>query len=189
MPKKRLGPIVTKTGDKGKTSLIGGKRVSKASHRVEAYGTVDELNAFLGWIRSEIRDSDLTSILLGIQRDLFVLGADLAAPLNINVPRIENSHIEHLEELISRYLKDLPPLKEFLIPGGSKESALLHLARVIARRTERRIAALPQKEINPLTLVYLNRLSDLLFILGRVAQIRSGNPEETVRFPGQNEVE
>lgn len=189
MPKKRLSVIVTKTGDKGKTSLIGGKRVSKASVRVDAYGTIDELNAFLGWVRSEIKDADLSSIIKEIQTDLFILGTDLAAPLNIKVPRIKNSHIERLESLISKYLKGLPPLKEFLLPGGSKGSTILHLARVVTRRAERKVAALPKKELNPLVLIYLNRLSDLLFILGRVAQIRSGEPEEMVKMPLREEEE
>ncbi len=182
MPKKRLSVIVTKTGDGGETSLIGGKRVSKASMRVEAYGTIDELNAFIGWARTEIKDSEIVSILRDIQRDLFTLGADIAAPLDVKVPRINSSHIKKLENLIEDYLKNQPPLKDFVIPGGSKENAVLHLLRVVSRRAERRVVAIPEGERNPYALVYLNRLSDLFFVLARFLHRKRGLEEDIVNF-------
>jgi cob(I)alamin adenosyltransferase len=118
-----------------------------------------------------------------IQNDLFTLGSDLASPAGIDVPRIGESFVKKLEEFADRYLAELEPLKEFILPGGSQTGAALHLARTVARRSERRVVALSEtEEVNPETIVYLNRLSDLLFILARVVNNRAGIPEQMTDF-------
>ena len=179
----RISKVYTKTGDKGETSLVGGARVSKASLRVEAYGDVDELNSIIGLARASLQDGQIDEALSLIQNDLFTLGADLASPSEIEVPRIQTSFIETLEELSDRFLAELEPLKEFILPGGSKAGATLHLARTVARRTERRAVKLSEAEnVNELAVVYLNRLSDLLFILARVVNRRGGVPEKMTDF-------
>ena len=179
----RISKVYTRTGDKGETSLVSGDRVSKASLRVEAFGEVDELNSLLGVIRADLADTDLDATLATIQNDLFTVGADLASPASIEVPRIGDAFIENLESFADKYLQELTPLKEFILPGGCEKAALLHLARTVTRRTERRVVALAATdEINQLTIVYLNRLSDLLFILARVTNKRSGIPEPLADF-------
>ena len=179
----RISKVYTKTGDKGETSLVGGARVSKASLRVEAYGDVDELNSIIGLSRAALQDGQIDEALSLIQNDLFTLGADLASPSEIEVPRIQPSFVEALEELSDRFLAELEPLKEFILPGGSKAGATLHLARTVARRAERRTVKLSEAEaVNELAVVYLNRLSDLLFILARVVNRRSGVPEKMTDF-------
>jgi cob(I)alamin adenosyltransferase len=179
----RISKVYTKTGDKGETSLVGGARVSKASPRVEAYGDVDELNSIIGLSRAALLDEQIDEALSLIQNDLFTLGADLASPSQIEVPRIQTSFIETLEELSDRFLAELEPLKEFILPGGSKAGATLHLARTVARRAERRAVKLSETEdVNELALVYLNRLSDLLFILARVVNRRGEVPEKMTDF-------
>lgn len=179
----RISKVYTKTGDKGETSLVGGARVSKASSRVEAYGDVDELNSIIGLARASLQDDQIDEALSLIQNDLFTLGADLASPSEIEVPRIQTSFVETLEELSDRFLAELEPLKEFILPGGSKAGATLHLARTVARRAERRAVKLSEAEdVNELAVVYLNRLSDLLFILARVANRRRGVPEKMTDF-------
>jgi len=179
----RINRVYTRTGDQGQTSLVGGARVSKASLRVDAYGDVDELNCVIGFARARSGDKEVDEVLGLIQNDLFTLGADLASPSEIDVPRIEESFVVALEEIADRFLAQLEPLKEFILPGGSEAGAILHLARTVARRAERRVVELSQsEELNSDTIVYLNRLSDLLFILARVVNHRAGVPEEMTNF-------
>ena len=179
----RISRVYTRTGDQGQTSLVGGARVSKASLRVEAYGEVDELNCVIGLSRAHTGDQEIDDVLRLIQNDLFTLGADLASPSEIEVPRIGEQFTKSLEELADRFLTELEPLKEFILPGGDEVGAVLHLARTVARRAERRAVALFEiEQLNPETIVYLNRLSDLLFILARVVNHRSGIPEKMTDF-------
>jgi cob(I)alamin adenosyltransferase len=176
----RINRVYTRTGDKGQTSLVGGAR---ASLRVDAYGDVDELNCVIGLARARIEDVEIDEVLGLIQNDLFTLGADLASPLEIEVPRIGEAFTKTLEDMADRFLAQLEPLKEFVLPGGSEGGAVLHLARTVARRAERRVVALSETEqLNPDTIVYLNRLSDLLFILARVINHRGGVPEKMTDF-------
>jgi len=184
----RISRVYTKTGDAGETSLVGGARVSKASLRVDAYGDVDELNSVIGLARAGLEDQEIDELLGVIQNDLFTLGSDLASPAEIKVPRIEVPFIANLEQESDRFLEGLEPLKEFILPGGSRSGATLHLARTVARRAERRVVELGATEqINPLAIVYLNRLSDLLFILARVANHRAGAPEKMTDFSKRGE--
>jgi cob(I)alamin adenosyltransferase len=179
----RISRVYTRTGDTGQTSLVGGKRVSKADLRVDAYGDVDELNSVIGLARARLQDREIDETLSLIQNDLFTLGADLASPADIEVPRIDESFIKTLEDSSDLYLEQLEPLKEFILPGGSEAGASLHVARTIARRAERRVVALSgSEELNARTIIYLNRLSDLLFILARVVNHRSGIPEKMTDF-------
>ncbi|HVF89393.1 MAG TPA: cob(I)yrinic acid a,c-diamide adenosyltransferase [Blastocatellia bacterium] len=179
----RISKVYTKTGDAGETSLVGGKRVSKASPRVDAYGDVDELNSVIGVARAHLTDSEIDEALSLVQNDLFTLGADLASPLDVQVPRIEESFVRTLEGLSDRFLAELEPLREFILPGGSVAGATLHLARTVARRAERRVVALGAvEEINAETIVYINRLSDLLFILARAVNHREGAREKMTDF-------
>jgi cob(I)alamin adenosyltransferase len=165
--------IYTKTGDTGETSLFGGRRVTKDALRIEAYGTVDELNSLLGIVRSFKPVKELDDALAQRQEELFELGADLATPLdasNVQVARIEQRHIEGLERLIDAMEKRFPPLKSFILPGGSAVGAHLHFARTVCRRAERNVVRLSKLEpVNPHTITYLNRLSDYLFVLARLA--------------------
>ncbi len=175
--------IYTKTGDNGETSLFGGKRVWKDDLRIAAYGSVDELNALIGIAITEIENPELILILMSLQNDLFVLGSDLATPFgkvnkNFVVPRIQKDNFEKLEKLIDEIDVKLPQLKNFILPGGTKGSAYLHLARTVCRRAEREVVALSKKEeINNETEVYLNRLSDLLFVLARYQNFISNNKD------------
>ncbi len=174
-----MGRIYTKSGDKGNTSLIGGKRVSKASRRIEAYGDIDETNAILGIISSSIAYNDIKDLLLKIQNELFTLGSDLADPSYpdnpYNIPRISRGMVKDIELEVDRYQEEVGEIRYFILPGGSKEGALLHLARTVARRAERSIVRLAEEEeINPQIIEYINRLSDLLFILARVVNKREG---------------
>ena len=179
----RISRVYTKTGDGGETSLVGGKRVSKASPRVDAYGDVDELNSIIGVARAHLSDPEVDDALGLLQNDLFTVGADLASPLDIEVPRVKGSFVKTLEEMSDAFLSELEPLKEFILPGGSRAGATLHLARTVARRAERRIVALAEvEEINPEVIVYVNRLSDLLFILARVVNRREGASEKMTDF-------
>ncbi len=179
----RISKVYTRTGDGGETGLVGGARTSKASLRVEAYGEVDELNSVIGLARARLQDSEIDDALGLIQNDLFTVGGDLASPSGIEVPRIRESFVKTLEEMSDRFLKELEPLKEFILPGGSEAGASLHVARAISRRAERRAVALSEaEEMNPEVIVYLNRLSDLLFILARVANRRAGVPEKMTDF-------
>ena len=179
----RISKVTTRTGDSGETALVGGARVSKASPRVDAYGEVDELNSLLGFVRAQLDDAEIDGMLGVIQNDLFTLGADLASPPDIEVPRITAEFTVALEDLSARLLPQLEPLKEFVLPGGGPAGAALHVARTVARRAERRVVALAQKEpVTPEAIVYLNRLSDLLFIIARVVNRRGGAGEKMTDF-------
>lgn len=174
--------IYTKTGDAGETSLFGGQRVPKDALRIEAYGTVDELNTLLGVCRAANPPSEISTLLVKIQHDLFTLGADLATPLDAAakaIRRIQNEEIKEIEDEIDRIDPLLEPLREFIIPGGTMVAAQLHQARAVCRRAERLAVKLSQKE--PLSrgvVVYLNRLSDYLFILARWANALSKTAEQ-----------
>ena len=162
-------------GDKGTTNLYGGKIVSKSSVIVDAYGSVDELNCFIGLAMARLETEELTAILTEIQKQLFRLGSDLATPIEKPVERIDATHIEYLESTISTLEQELEPLKNFILPGGAPAAALLHVARAICRRVERRVVALEtEQQINKEVHRYLNRLSDTLFVLARTANKRAG---------------
>ena len=169
--------LYTRTGDDGTTGLFGGGRVNKDSPRIHAIGEVDELNAALGWARAACPRGPLADTLLVVQHRLFELGADLATALPNNgspdrpaIPRIHADHITEAELQIDGADGPNPPLRQFILPGGTEASARLHLARAVCRRAERALNALSACEpINPLTGVYLNRASDLLFALARAA--------------------
>jgi cob(I)alamin adenosyltransferase len=173
--------IYTKTGDSGDTSLFDGTRVSKADGRVDAYGEVDELNAWIGFALAAGVDGDLHEALLGIQRDVFALGARLADPASRIATRIikaslTDEHVTRLESLIDRLEEELPPLTRFILAGGTQAGAALHLARTVCRRAERRMVAL-DPPVDPVLVRYVNRLSDLLFVLARAVNRRGGATE------------
>lgn len=175
--------IYTKTGDSGETGLFSGARVSKDSVRVEAYGAVDEANNCIGLIRAERLDDDVDAILLQVQKDLFSLGADLATPPEgrraDTVPRIGPSHVIALEEAIDKFDGELPRLRSFILPTGPRAAALAHVTRGVVRRAERRTVTLARVEsVSPETIHYLNRLSDLLFVVARLISKRAGATEE-----------
>ncbi len=178
--------IYTKTGDKGDTGLVDGSRVAKDDLRVAAYGDVDELNAVLGLARAQARERepDIAELLHAIQKDLFALGAQLADPGGHVGERkdkaaITDEQVATLERAIDARVDSLPPLRAFLLPGGTPVAALLHLARTVCRRAERAVVALTRRDpADPRVLVYLNRLSDLLFVLAREANHHAGEPEE-----------
>ena len=165
--------IYTKTGDKGKSSLFGGKRVSKDDKRLEAYGTIDELNSLIGVAVAESGRKEIKNILQEIQNELFIVGSDLATPLdkkikNFNLPRVTSEFTKQLEEQIDDLNSKIPELKSFILPGGTKVSSVIHLSRTICRRAERRVVTLSKNEkINNQIIIYLNRLSDFLFVLAR----------------------
>lgn len=171
--------IYTRTGDKGETGLIGGRRVSKASLRIEAYGTVDELNAVLGLVATGIEQAELKAWIAGIQNELHIVCADLASPDLAKIgPRIAAARVERLEHLCDWLDERLPVLKKFILPGGTFAGACLHLARTVARRAERHTVALAaQEKINPEVIRYLNRLSDLLFLMARFVNQQAGIAE------------
>ena len=161
----RLTKIYTKTGDEGKTGLSDGSRVDKFSNRIEGLGNIDELNSIIGLILTEELPSEVKENLNKIQHDLFDIGGELSIPNHI---AISEDKILILEESIDKINKTLQPLKEFILPGGTKESAYCHLARTVCRRTERVLFKLSKIEkINPASLKYINRLSDYLFVLAR----------------------
>lgn len=171
--------IYTKTGDQGKTGLIGGHRVWKDDLRIDAYGTIDELNASLGLVRCEPLDDPLDELLQGIQSDLFDIGAELASPdpKSAGVSFDRPDRVGALEAAIDHYDSSLPPLKNFVLPAGTRTASLLHVARTICRRGERRIVVLLRENpgrISQATIEYLNRLSDLLFVLARFANHAAG---------------
>ena len=185
MGKKRITKVYTKTGDLGETSLVGGKRISKSSSRVDSYGEVDELNSVLGIARSKIDDDEINELIRNIQNALFIMGGDLATPEDskFDVPRVDVEMIENLEILIDKYVEEVGELKEFILPGGSEPGSFLHLARAVCRRAERKIVVLNQEEeINSNLTKYINRLSDLLFMLARVINKRCGIEETYVDF-------
>jgi cob(I)alamin adenosyltransferase len=178
--------IYTKTGDKGDTGLFGGGRVAKDDPRVEAYGDVDELNAVIGMARAIEPLPRIDEVLVPMQRDLFSIGALLATPdldkmhKHLAKANIDDRRIRELEQAIDDCDRDLEPLKAFIIPGGSRKGAILHVARTVCRRAERRVIHLQREvEIPQLVVVYLNRLSDLLFTLARLANVLTGTGEVT----------
>jgi len=216
--------IYTKTGDMGMTGLIGGKRVAKDNARVQAYGNVDELNTVLGLCRTKITRDQLGEILKRLQRELFVLGADLAAPetgefnkqsarseakfdanlsaksseLKSKLRRVNKVLVRRLEKDIDTIEASLPPLKNFILPAGNEGACLLHFARTVCRRAERAVVALaannrgnrkmgaqdkePREKINPQIIAYLNRLSDLLFVMARLENHLANAKEEKFFF-------
>ena len=174
--------IYTKTGDRGDTRLFDGTKVRKHDDRVEAYGDVDELNSFIGAAASFLSDPGLVGILGDIQKDLFSVGAQLADPgfkqqskAKFQVPR---ERIAALETAIDGFETELPPLRQFLVAGGGHGGAMLHIARTVCRRAERRVVSLSEKvEVNPNVIEYLNRLSDFLFVIARLVNHREGKQE------------
>lgn len=168
--------IYTKTGDDGTTGLQGGKRVSKSDLRIIAYGSVDEINSCLGVALAQNPDSDITELLMRVQNELFVAGSDLSDPNLTNAKnRVTDTMIENLEKNIDKFEQELDPLTNFILPGGHKTAAHLHLARTVTRRAETQLVLLSrQEQINVNCQKYLNRLSDLLFVLARIANKRSG---------------
>jgi cob(I)alamin adenosyltransferase len=183
-----LSRIYTKTGDGGETALGDGSRVLKCSSRVTAYGEVDELNAVLGLI-TELGTDD-QALIRSVQNDLFDVGADLCLPpapegVAETVLRVTKDQAERLEREIDRRNERLQPLKSFILPGGTTAAVWLHLARTVCRRAERSVVALMQTEaVNPNVLVYLNRLSDLLFVMARIAN--ADGREDVLWQPGQS---
>jgi len=168
----RLSKIYTRTGDNGTTGLGDGSRVDKDSLRVDAMGDVDELNATIGLILTESLPSYLTETLVEIQHDLFNLGGEICIP---NYQILDQATVDNLEEAIDTLNDELEPLKEFILPGGTKASAYCHLARTVCRRAERKLISLNRAEqVTNISLLYLNRLSDLLFVLCRVINQEAG---------------
>ncbi len=171
----RLSRIYTRTGDAGTTGLGDGSRVNKDNPRIEAIGAVDELNSHLGVLLAEALTESVTRHLTDIQHDLFDLGGELSIP---GYHAITEAHVSRLESGIDGFNADLPPLKEFILPGGSRAAALCHVARTVCRRAERRLVSLSAAEqISPLAQRYLNRLSDLLFVICRVLNRAAGRED------------
>jgi cob(I)alamin adenosyltransferase len=174
--------IYTRTGDSGDTGLFDGTRVAKNDPRVAAYGDVDELNAWLGSARTELADADVSAMIEQIQRDLFALGARLADPAKKIAGRVTKAavapeDIRRLEDWIDRLESELPPLRRFILAGGCRAGAALHVARTVCRRAERSVVSLGPGEVEPDVIVYANRLSDLLFVMARAVNHRAGVPE------------
>ncbi|ATW02595.1 cob(I)yrinic acid a,c-diamide adenosyltransferase [Sphingorhabdus sp. YGSMI21] len=187
----KLNKIYTRTGDDGTTGLVDGSRIAKNDPRMAAIGDVDELNSALGVAICEITDEGLVQTLRVIQNDLFDLGADLATPASDGddfspsemVLRVVPSQVERLEKAIDAATAELNPLTSFILPGGSKAAAAIHLVRAVARRTERTcVAAARDISINPQALAYINRLSDYLFVLGRA--LNNGGKDDILWVPG-----
>jgi cob(I)alamin adenosyltransferase len=183
----RLTKIYTRGGDAGETSLGDGSRVSKLDARIGAYGTVDELNALVGFVLAGDCPDELRDVLLRVQNELFDLGADLSVPMEHEARlRVTQDQIDRLEDDCDRFNAELPELKSFVLPGGTDLAARLHVARAVCRRAEREAnVAAGANTVNPLGLVYLNRLSDLLFILARAANA-AGGLEEPLWRPGSS---
>jgi cob(I)alamin adenosyltransferase len=181
----RLTKIYTRGGDAGETSLGDGSRVSKLDPRIRAYGTVDELNATLGVVVAGDAPDELRDVLARVQNELFDLGADLSVPVELEGRlRTTQEQVDALEADCDRFNADLPQLRSFVLPGGTEAAAQLHVARTVCRRAEREaIEASTEHALNPLALVYLNRLSDLLFILSRAANAAADH-EEPLWKPG-----
>jgi cob(I)alamin adenosyltransferase len=184
----RIRKIYTRTGDDGTTSLRSGQRAAKSSPRVEAYGTVDELNAQIGVVLAAGPVRELLDALQHIQNELLQLGAQLSAPDSDQHrtpgPQIEARHVTALEELIDRLAERLEPLKSFVLPGGTTAAAQLHVARTVCRRAERRVVALAESEpVEPQVVSYLNRLSDALFVMARFQNRMSGTSEPPWEAP------
>lgn len=185
----RITKVYTRTGDKGFTKLVGGKKVPKDATRIESYGTIDELNSVLGLARvfnDEVKDrlpaaQRLDEIFRRLQNELFDLGSELATPPDFSYEgmfRVSEAEVTALEKLIDELQKDLPPLNSFILPGGGKVGGFLHQARTVCRRAEREILRLSrEEELSALPLKYVNRLSDLLFVLSRWVSKNLGEPE------------
>lgn len=178
--------IYTKTGDRGDTGLFDGTRVSKSDPRVDAYGEIDELNAWLGLVRAALRDGgsgdEIAGCLEQLQRDLFAVGSTLADPRHRIAARVEkalvsNADVARLEGWIDRFESELTPLTRFIFAGGSAAGASLHVARTVCRRAERRMVGLGEGEVDLVVLTFVNRLSDLLFVMARLVNARAGIPE------------
>jgi cob(I)alamin adenosyltransferase len=182
---KRLTKIYTRTGDDGTTGLGDGTRTLKESVRIEAIGEVDELNSCLGVLLAENIEAEMRAKLEDIQHDLFDLGGDLSIPGRSSM---NGAQVSRLEKQLDDYNSDLPPLKEFILPGGTRAASLCHVARTVCRRAERRVVTLYRSETTvPLHLQYLNRLSDFLFVLSRVLNRQQGIPDVMWR-PGKTVV-
>jgi cob(I)alamin adenosyltransferase len=177
--------------DSGYTHLFTGQCVTKDSPLVEAFGAVDELNSLLGMAFSQIRDGEIREVIRNIQKDLLVIGADLASPIKkqktldpfrdrqlSRMKEMTESEVKKMEELMKKYEKELPPLRNFILPSGTPGAATLHLARTVTRRVERRIVAAKSERVNIQILKYFNRLSDFLFTLARIVNKREGGKEE-----------
>lgn len=179
--------IYTKTGDKGQTSIIGGEKVMKCSDRVVAYGTIDELNSYVGVIISQMKSSpDMKKDLVEIQQILFDCGTDMATPNSSKGYRTDAESTTWLEECVDKYLASPPLLKEFILPGGDPIAAQLHMARTIARRAERLVVATAMgEEINEEVLKFLNRLSDYFFAAARLINFREGRSDVSYRRNSQ----
>lgn len=177
--------IYTKTGDTGETGLFGGERVSKNSQRIEAYGTVDELNSFIGLAVSDSKSDKVKILLQKIQNQLFILGSDLATPdteknKKLNISRVTPDFAVDIENEIDYFTSQIEELKNFILPGGSRAAATLHICRTVCRRAERRVAAIADGvKVSPETIIFLNRLSDLFFVLSRFENKVSGIPDIT----------
>jgi len=182
--------IYTRTGDQGETSLFAGGRISKGHVRLHTYGTVDELNAVLGLAAAAGLDAPLQAAVSRVQSELFSVGGDLATPLDAEakwIVRVTPDMIRRLEQEIDAWEAELPPLKNFILPGGTLAAAFLHQARTVCRRAERWLVMLQDTEpINSNTLQYLNRLSDWLFVIARVVNLRSGHQETIWQSPSRN---
>jgi cob(I)alamin adenosyltransferase len=182
--------IYTRTGDQGQTGLFGGPRVSKDDLRLETYGTVDELNSVLGLVRTEALPESIGQLLERIQNELFEVGAELATfdPVARRTRTIAPEHVTAIEEAIDHYQAELPPLHQFVIPGGCGAAARLHHARAVCRRAERRLVSLVRSAeagpISPLLLAYLNRLGDLLFVLARAVNRGAQREDVMWKKPG-----
>lgn len=178
--------IYTRTGDAGETGLFGGGRVSKAHVRVEAYGSVDELNSVVGWALTRVADGTVRDRLAVLQHDLFSVGAELATPepaegrRRPETPGVPVHRVQEMERWIDEADEELPPLRQFVLPGGSEGSAALHVARAVCRRTERAVAAVRERRVaEEEALRFLNRLSDVLFTFARLENHRTGTPDVT----------
>lgn len=171
----RLSKIYTRTGDDGSTGISHNKRLPKDHARIEAIGSVDELNAVLGLLLTESMPDNVADTLVEIQHRLFDLGGELSL---VDQVLINESHVQGLEQALDQYNADLPPLKEFILPGGSRAAAWCHLARTVCRRAERRLCSLADEEtVSPFLIQYTNRLSDLLFVLARYINKTACEPD------------
>jgi cob(I)alamin adenosyltransferase len=185
--------IYTKGGDKGETGLFGGERVPKNSIRIEAYGTIDELNSFISLVLQEAKSEDVKELLNTVQNQLFTVGSDLATPVNeknqkYKVPRVPKEFFEYAEKQIDKFDAELEPLQNFILPGGTKAACLLNICRTICRRAERKVVRLnASSEVGENVLIFLNRLSDLFFVLARYENMISGIPDTIWKNPGGNE--
>lgn len=175
--------IYTKTGDRGETGLFGGERVSKSNDRIDAYGTIDELNSFIGLAITEVKSSEIKKVLERIQNELFVVGSDLATPVTektekLKIQRTPDVFSLQAEKDIDYFNEKLDELRNFILPGGSKGAAMLHICRTITRRAERKVVLLNEKNtIGNNIIVFLNRLSDLFFVLSRFENKVSNIPD------------